>query len=111
MTTTDADRYTYRVRYSTEDGEHVATVAEFPGLSWLAPSPADAFSGILALVAEILDDMRATGEQPPIPFGEREYSGKFQVRIPPEAHRRLAIEAAEQHISLNRLATNRLTAA
>jgi len=30
--------YTYRVAWSVEDGEHVATVAEFPSLSWLAPT-------------------------------------------------------------------------
>ena len=32
----DATHYTYRVAWSVEDGEHVATVAEFPSLSWLA---------------------------------------------------------------------------
>jgi predicted HicB family RNase H-like nuclease len=106
----NADRYTYRVRFSAEDGEHVATVAEFPSLSWLADSPADAFAGIMNLVSNIMDDMRETGEEPPTPFGEREYSGVFNVRIPPEAHRRLALEAAEQKISLNRLATQRLVA-
>ena len=35
----DATHYTYRVTWSVEDGEHVATVAEFPSLSWLAPTP------------------------------------------------------------------------
>src|SRR6266700_2654682 len=34
----DATHYTYRVAWSVEDGEHVATVAEFPSLSWLAPN-------------------------------------------------------------------------
>ncbi len=29
----DATRYTYRVAWSVEDGEHVAIVAEFPSLS------------------------------------------------------------------------------
>lgn len=108
---TVADRYTYRVRWSVEDGEHLATIAEFPGLSWLAESAADAFSGLLALVTDVLADMTETGETPPAPLGEREYSGKFQVRIPPEAHRRLAIDAAEQHVSLNRLIADRLASA
>jgi hypothetical protein len=34
----DATRYAYRVTWSAEDGEHVATGAEFPSLSWLAPA-------------------------------------------------------------------------
>jgi hypothetical protein len=29
----DATHYTYRVTWSAEDGEHVATVAQFPSLS------------------------------------------------------------------------------
>ena len=31
------DRYTYRITWSSEDGEHVGLCAEFPSLSWLAP--------------------------------------------------------------------------
>ncbi len=56
----------------------------------------------------MLDDMVATGETPPEAIADRPYSGKFLVRIPPEAHRQLAVEAAEQNISLNRLVANRL---
>jgi len=36
-----------------------------------------------------------------------EYSGKFQVR-PPEQHRNLAIQAAEQGVSINRLVSAKL---
>ena len=28
------EHYTYRVRWSSEDGEYVGTVAELPSLSW-----------------------------------------------------------------------------
>ncbi len=34
---------------------------------------------------------------------------KFQVRVPPELHRRLALEAAESGVSLNRLASAKLS--
>jgi len=37
-------------------------------------------------------------------------SGEFQVRIPPELHRALAMQAAEQGVSLNRLASAKLAA-
>ena len=36
-------------------------------------------------------------------MADRTYSGKFMVRVPPETHRALAIRAAEQGVSLNRL--------
>jgi len=39
---------------------------------------------------------------------ERPYSGRFMVRISPEQHRALALEAARQGKSLNKLAAERL---
>ena len=103
-----ADQYTYRVMWSAEDGEYAATVAEFPSLSWLDSTQDGALKGAVSLVAEILADMEAQGETVPEPFGCRSYSGRFQVRIPPEQHRRIAIEAAESGVSLNRLVAARL---
>lgn len=97
------DHYTYRVTWSSDDDEFVATVAEFPSLSWLAPEPATALLGLRQLVAEVVDDLRASGESIPDALAERSFSGEFRLRIPPALHRALAIEAAEQGVSLNRL--------
>ena len=96
------DHYTYRVTWSEEDGEFVATCAEYPSVSHLAASRADALSGIERLVADLVADQRQAGETPPEPFAEREFSGRLLVRLPPELHRRLAIEAAEAGVSVNR---------
>ena len=103
------DRYTYRVTWSPEDGEHVGLCAEFPSLSWLAPAPEEAFSGIRGVVGEVVADMLANDEQVPEPLADRTYSGKFIVRVPPETHRALAIRAAEEGVSLNRLVSSRLS--
>ena len=69
--------------------------AEFPSLSWLADTPADAVSVLQNLVDEIIADMHSNNESIPQPLSERQYSGKFNIRIPPALHRALAIEAAE----------------
>ena len=103
------DRYTYRVTWSEEDGEHVGLCAEFPSLSWLAPTPGGALQGIRRLVAEVIADMEANGEAVPEPLAIRSFSGRFVVRVPPEVHRELAMEAAEAGVSLNRLASAKLT--
>jgi len=103
-----SDRYTYRITWSSEDGEHLGLCAEFPSLSWLAPSPSEALAGIQELVKGVLADMRETGESPPEPLAERTYSGRFVVRVPPETHRALVIKAAEEGVSLNRLVSARL---
>lgn len=104
------DHYTYRVTWSAEDNEHVGLCAEFPSLSWLATTPEKALKGIRQLVAEVCADLESSGEPLPEPLAEKHYSGEFRVRIPPEVHRALAIQAAEQGVSLNRLASAKLSA-
>lgn len=99
----DVTKYTYRIRWSEEDGEYLATVAEFPSLSWLEENQADAFEGIVNLVRDVVEDMGADGEKVPTPFSMREYSRSVRLRIPPEQHRELTVRAAEEGVSLNRL--------
>jgi predicted HicB family RNase H-like nuclease len=102
--------YTYRVMWSEEDQEYVGLCAEFPSLSWLAEEPEKALSGILIVVRDVVADMKKSRETLPEPLGSKSYSGKFQVRIPPERHKALAIRAAEEGISLNRYVSDKLCA-
>jgi predicted HicB family RNase H-like nuclease len=103
------DHYTYRVTWSAEDEEHVGLCAEFPSLSWLSAAPEAALKGIRKVVSEVVKDMRKNGEEIPPPLAGKNYSGKFMVRVPPEVHRNLAIQAAESGVSLNRLVSSRLS--
>lgn len=103
------NHYAYRVIWSEEDNEHIGLCSEFPSLSWLDDSPEKALIGIQNTVEEVVADMRQSGDKVPQPISERSYSGKFQVRIPAEMHRHLALEAAEQGVSLNRLISARLS--
>ncbi|MDJ0742947.1 MAG: toxin-antitoxin system HicB family antitoxin [Xenococcaceae cyanobacterium MO_167.B27] len=101
--------YTYRTIWSTEDEEFVGLCAEFPSLSYLDETPLKALEGIMNLVKDIIADMETNKEEIPVPFSNKEYSGKFQIRITPERHRMLAIEAAEKNISLNRLINDKIS--
>ena len=103
------DHYTYRVTWSEDDNEYVGLCAEFPSLSWLSKTPEAALKSIRKMVADIVEDMHSTGETAPIPIAGKYYSGKFMVRIPPEVHRKLATQAAESGVSLNRLASLKLS--
>ena len=104
------DHYTYRVTWSADDAEHIGLCAEFASLSWLAPTPEKALSGIRAVVADVVKDLRASGELVPDAIAERRYSGELRVRIPPLVHRQLALQAAEEGVGLNRLASAKLAA-
>lgn len=102
--------YTYRVTWSPEDQEFIGLCAEFASLSWLAKSPEKALKGIQKIVADVVADLQASGEPVPVALAEKHYSGEFRVRIPPLLHRNLALMAAEQGVSLNRLASAKLAA-
>lgn len=103
-----ADHYTYRISWSDEDQEFLATCAEFPSLSHLAGEPDEALRSLRRLVRDVVADMQAGGEPAPQPLAEQQFSGRFVARIPNLLHRRLAIEAAEAGISLNRLVSFKL---
>jgi predicted HicB family RNase H-like nuclease len=103
------DFYTYRVSWSVEDNEYVGRCVEFPSLSWLAADQGSALNGIRQVVADVVADMDSNNEPIPQPIATRKFSGHFMVRVPPDLHRELAMEAAEVGISLNRLASDRLS--
>lgn len=102
------EHYSYRVVWSGEDGEYVGLCSEFLSLSYLDESQIAALEGINNLIKDIVVDMEANGEKIPTPISEKTYSGKFQVRTTPELHRMLAIQAADENVSLNRLINYKL---
>jgi len=106
--TTQTDYYTYRITWSNEDGEYVGLCAEFPSVSWLDKTPEAALKGIRKLVTEAVSDMKSNNENVPQPLALQSYSGKFMVRIPPNIHRDIAMQAAEAKISINRVVSAKL---
>ncbi|MDJ0744522.1 MAG: type II toxin-antitoxin system HicB family antitoxin [Xenococcaceae cyanobacterium MO_167.B27] len=48
------------------------------------------------VIEEYLEDCKAIGKQPEKPF-----SGRFNLRISPELHRKIALLATKQNVSLN----------
>jgi len=103
------DKYSYRVMWSEDDQEYVGLCSEFPSLSWLETTQEKTLKGIRKLVGECILDLKKNGEEVPEPIATRSYSGKFMVRVPPEIHRQLAVQAAESGVSLNRIASVKLS--
>ena len=100
--------YTYRVTWSAEDSEYVATCLEFPSLSWLAGSRNEAIDGLEQLVVDVVEDMASRGEAIPEALSERTFSGTFNVRIGEHLHRDLVMHAAEERLSLNQYVVRKL---
>ncbi len=103
------EQYTYRVFWSPEDEEYVALCAEIPGLSSIEPDSDEALHGIRRLARAAVGIFRRDGDPVPEPLSARRYSGTFMVRVPPEVHRNLVLEATEQQVSLNRLVSAKLS--
>ncbi|KUI37200.1 pilus assembly protein HicB [Mycobacterium sp. IS-1496] len=96
--------YTYRAEWSPSRGEYEARCLEFSGWIKRGPTAAEA---IETLEREITAEM-ADRVDPPPSLTDKHYSGTFVVRASPDLHGRLAVEAAEQGVSLNQWAITKL---
>jgi predicted HicB family RNase H-like nuclease len=102
------NHYTYRAEWSPEYGEYVGRCIELPWLSHWAATMRDAIAGAEHAVDEHIAERQEAGEDVPAPLTERQYSGKFVVRTSPALHARLAVEAAEQNVSMNHWVVQKL---
>lgn len=103
------NHYTYRVGWSPADDKYASTCLEMPFLSCVAPTAQEATLAIEAAVDEHVEVMREGGETPPTPMADRSYSGTIVIRTSVELHRRLAIESAEQGVSMNQWVVQQLS--
>jgi hypothetical protein len=104
-------RYTYRAEWCPAHDHYPkcpATCTELPFLTRRAPTGQEAIAAIEQAVDEHLQDMQASGEEVPPPLTERNLSGTFVVRTSRELHTRLALEAAEQRVSMNHWVVQKL---
>lgn len=102
--------YIYSVVWSEEDEAFIGRVLEFPSLAAHGSTQAKALSEIQLVVQHAFEDLQDSGEEVPEPLNKRRYSGKLNVRLPKYLHRQLAIEAAEEGVSLNQLISTKLAA-
>lgn len=96
-----SEKYSYETSWSEQDAAFIARVQEFPSLAAHGESPEQALGELRSLVAFVLEELREEGSPIPIPLSLRDYSGRFNVRIPPELHRALVLDATRANMSLN----------
>jgi predicted RNase H-like HicB family nuclease len=91
--------YSYRVFWSTEDGEYVAECDEIPGLSGLAPSETQAIKELKVAIGVWLDHLSSTGESLPMPHASahtavRETAKRKRANVATKKHPRKAPKRA-----------------
>ncbi len=99
------NRYTYRAEWSSEFGEYIGKCLELPWLSKRAQTLNEAIAGVEQSVDEYLAERDG---DVPRPLTDRKFSGRFVVRTSPMLHARLAVEAAEQNVSMNQWVVQKL---
>jgi predicted HicB family RNase H-like nuclease len=100
------NRYTYRAEWSSEFGEYIGRCLELPWLSQRAPTLKEAIASVEHAVDEYLAERDEVSV--PRPLTDRKFSGRFVVRTSPMLHARLAVEAAEQNMSMNQWVVSKL---
>ncbi|WP_395308335.1 toxin-antitoxin system HicB family antitoxin [Mycobacterium sp. AMU20-3851] len=101
-------QYTYRAMWSPTEQCYIGHCLEFPGLRGRGQTAGEAIAAVERLVNEDVAGALAADWKPPDSLTDREYSGKFVLRLTPELHAHLAVEAAEQRVSLNQWVVQKL---
>lgn len=96
-------KYAVKLFYSEEDGGYIATVPELPGCSAFGETEEDALKEVKVAEELWIKTAKRQGRPIPQPVAEKEYSGRFSLRVPPELYKRLVIEAKAEKVSINQL--------
>lgn len=102
------EAYSYEIMWSAEDDVFVARAEEWDFMEAHGDTQYEALEEVKEAVAFAIEEARKDETSLPVPYGERDYSGRFNVRIPPSLHRELSREADRQGVSLNQLVTTKL---
>jgi predicted HicB family RNase H-like nuclease len=103
-----SEDYLYGVEWSDDDQAFIGRVLEFPSLAAHAKTQEAALREIRSVVGYALEDLAENREVAPEPLSRRPFSGTLNLRMPKHLHRQLAIEAAQEGVSLNQWVNTKL---
>jgi len=72
-------------------------------------TPEKALKEIKSALEVAIKWMIEEGEPIPVPFGIKKFSGKLPLRTSEEIHRKIAMEASEQGISINQYIISKIS--
>ena len=86
-----------------------AAVQELEGCQSTADSFEEAYTNIYEAMEGWIETKLENGFEVPKPLEENNYSGKFVLRIPKTLHKKLALAAEKEGVSLNQYALYKLS--
>ena len=96
-------------RYRDASGDYYyARVLELDGCQSHGVTFEEAYLNIREAMEGWIEVKLEFGDPIPEPISDNNYSGKFNIRIPKSLHRRLAMEAENEGVSMNQYALYKL---
>lgn len=99
-----------KVVESGEDGMFLASILEMPNVFADGETGAEALADLDDIFPIVVAEMLKRGTEIPEPIDARAYSGRLQVRLLPSLHRRAAMRAQAEGVSLNRVLADAVAA-
>lgn len=96
-----ARKYLRVVEWSEEDRCFVGSAPPLIGQSCHGKSEASVIRQLNKIIEEWVETLLEDGQPLPGPLSERQFSGRFVVRISPELHRKATLKAMARNESLN----------
>lgn len=94
-------KYLINIFWDDHDSIYVAQVPELSGCATHGNSIKEAASHAEDAIASWLEGAKKIGKAIPEPVTTKEFSGKFNLRIRPQLHKKISIAARAQGKSLN----------
>lgn len=98
-------KYKYKIDliWDEEDKIYVAYVPELDGCMSHGKTEIEALRNVGKAVDGWIKTAKGFKMKIPEPIPQKKFSGSFNVRVPKDVHRHLALKAAEERVSLNHL--------
>lgn len=96
-------KYKIDLVWDPDDKIYVATVPELEGCMSHGTTEFEALRNVEKAVEGWIKTAKEFKMKIPEPIPQKKFSGSFNVRVPKEVHRNLALKAAGEKVSLNHL--------
>lgn len=96
-----ADKYLKLVEWSEEDQCYIGSSPGFIGRCCHGKNEAQVYKQLCQIIAEWIAIYEKDGKPLPDPFTEKQFSGKFVLRVDKDLHKALAIKAIQAGESMN----------
>lgn len=105
------NKYKIDILWDPDDKIYIATVPELNGCMSHGSTEFEALKNVEKAISGWIKTAKSFKMIIPEPIPQKKFSGTFNVRVPKDVHRTLALKATEQKVSLNHLVSQLLSRA